>query len=347
MLGHIKPPICRLRPQAKEQYRHLYCSMCYSLRRQFGLPAGLLISHELTIGLLACADGFSVPLEYRACPAQLFCRQRAVIRHETVDKAARLNLLLVWLKLIDWETDSRKFYGGFVRKIAESRVRLFWSELSAAARDFIDGYLALIKSRRPDFSAVREHSGLLANCLFDELTPRQEGSTEKVLALVGEIIPVADALLDLKQDIGKNQYNPVIAASREQAIPLAEAYRDLHTDYRGLAGRINALLSVSENALFAEVLSKSLANLSARIDRQGYFAGPADNRDGSNDSQSRKKRRQTGDSGQCCDCGDCCNCCECISGSSRTANAACCDSCGCGDGCCGNGCDCCGCDCSC
>jgi hypothetical protein len=301
MLGHIKPPICRLRPQAKEQYRHLYCSMCYGLRRQFGLPAGLLISHELTIGLLACADGFTVPLEYRPCPARLFCRQRAIIRHETVDKAARLNLLLVWLKLVDWETDSRRFYGGFVRKIAEFRVRLFWPDLSAATRDFIGGYLSLIKSSRPDFSAVRENSGLLANCLFGELMHQQDGSTGKILTLVGEIIPVADALLDLRQDIGKNQYNPVIAASRQHAIPLAEAYRDLNTDYHSLAGKINALLSVSGNALFAEVLSKSLANLSARIDRQGYFAEQANNRDGNNDSRSRKKRRQSGDSGQCCD----------------------------------------------
>jgi hypothetical protein len=338
MLGHIKPSICRLQPQAKEQYRHLYCSMCYSLRRQFGLPAGLLISHELTIGLLACADGFTVPLEYRACPAQLFCRQRAIIRHETVDKAARLNLLLVWLKLVDWETDSRRFYGGFVRKIAESRVRLFWPDLSATVRDFIGGYLSLIKSSRPDFSAIRENSGLLANCLFSELMHRQEDSTGKILTLVGEIIPVADALLDLKQDIGKNQYNPVIAASRQHAIPLAEAYRDLNTDYRGLAGKIDELLSVSENALFAEVLSKSLARLSAKIERQGYFAGQARDQNGNNDSRSRKKRRQAGDTGQCGDCGDCCNCCECIGGGSDgTANAVCCD-----------GCDCCGgCDCSC
>ncbi|MGZ8219340.1 DUF5685 family protein [Methylomagnum sp.] len=85
------------------------CSLCHSLRRQFGLPASLLISHELTIGLLAHADGLAASLEYQPCPARLFCGTRPIIRHDPVDKAARMNLLLVWLKLVDWEADCRRF----------------------------------------------------------------------------------------------------------------------------------------------------------------------------------------------------------------------------------------------
>jgi hypothetical protein len=333
MLGHIKPPICRLQPHTRAQYRHLYCSMCYSLRRQFGLPAGFLISHELTISLLACAGGLTAPLEYRPCPAQLFCRRRAVIRHEIVDKAARLNLLLVWLKLVDWETDSRKFYGSFIRKIAESRVSLFWADLSAAAREFIVDYLPLIKTSRPDFSEIRKNSGLLANHLFGELGPKAPDSIGETVSLMGEIIPVADALLDLKEDIAKSQYNPVLLASQRQCISLEQAYHDLRLEYENLAGRIKGLLAVSGNAAFTEVLGKSLARLSARIDREGNSAGPSAHRDGKDRRRQKHERR---------DCCDCCDCCECGAAAfDGTAGSGCCgcDSCAC-EGCC---CDCGGC----
>jgi hypothetical protein len=328
MLGHIKPPLCRLQPRTQAQYRQLYCSLCYSLRRQFGLPAGFIVSHELTILLLAGADDFAVPLEYRACPARLFCRQRAVIRHEAVDRAARLNLLLVWLKLADWEADSRRFHGGFLRQAVESRVRRFWPDLSSATRDFMEDYLSLTRTLQPDFAVVRENSARLAACLFGELTHRPDRTLVKIVSLVGEIIPVADALLDLRRDIARRHYNPIVAASRQQAIPLVQAYQNLRLDYGNLVHQVGETLAVSEPGRLAEVISKSLLSLSARIDRQGDSGGQSDNRDSRNNK--KKKRDRTDHSQSCADGCDCCDCCRCCG----HCDTGCCNICKHGEDCC-------------
>jgi hypothetical protein len=338
MLGHIRPPTCRLRPTTRTEYRHLYCSMCHSLRRQFGLPASFLISHELTIGLLAHADSLAAPLEYQPCPARLYCEKRPILRHPIIDKAARMNLLLVWLKLVDWEADSRKFYSGLARRLVESRIQRFWLELSESARRFLDDYIRLIKSPNPASTEIQGGSGLLAANLLAEIVPDHDADTGAILALVGEIIPVADALLDCERDIQKGQYNPIIEASRQRAVPMAEAYGGLLQTYLDLAGQIRRRLATTDNEAFAEVLSGSLAGLSARIDQGAYWVLPPKKRDDGRRRNRRASQQRHRD--RCCDCCDCCDCCpDCFSCAKSEARTGSCHACECG-GC--DSCDCCG-----
>lgn len=319
MLGHLKPPLCRLPAEAGIQYRRVYCSLCYSLRRQFGLPASLLVSHELAISLLAGANTLDVPLEYRACPARLLCRSRLVLRHETIDRTARLNLLLVWLKLADWRADSRRVYGGLAMAVADRWARPILSELSRTTREFIGEYLRLIENPRPDFAETRTRSGLLARHVFTEMFGPSPVPLGQAVSLLGEIIPVADALLDLERDVAKGQYNPIAEAAARRALSLEQAWSELYRDYSGLAGRVRTLLPETGNRVFSAVVAGSLAQLSARIGRdEEATAGP---------SSRRRKKRADGtvqQSGWC----DCCECsCECCGGVAE--DAGCCDSCGC------------------
>lgn len=306
MLGHIQPPLCRLGSPARNRYRQLYCSMCYSLRQQFGLPASLLISHELTLGLVAATDGLAVSVESCACPARMFCSQRPMIRHATVDHAARLNLVLVWLKLVDWESDGRRTYMRWLRQALEGRIKPILAELSPTTREFVAEYIALIKTPTPEFSAIRTYSGELGRRLFAEFSPESSADIGRIVALVGETIPVADALLDLQRDISRQHYNPVIAAAEQANIPLEEAYQDLYREYHELLQKAMGLLATTENPTLAETLTQSFARLSTNIDQT---------RPGQPPRKSRRKQEHTDKEGgcsRCCNtCGDCGDCCEC------------------------------------
>jgi hypothetical protein len=348
MLGHIKPPLCRLQPPTRARYRHLYCSLCYSLRHQFGLPASLLVSHESVLGLLACGDGLAAPLESRACPARLFCGQRPVYRDALVDKAARLNLLLVWLKLADWEADSRRAPIGPLRRYAERRVRPILEELSRTTRDFLDQYLALLNIGRPQFSMVRAQSGALARTLFGELAPEPRAATYGVMALVGEIIPVADALLDLPKDIARKQYNPIAEAAEREAVPLSQAYAGMQAEYQALTGQVRSTLAASGDARLGEALMAGLARLSARIEATagGLLIAPPRRRrkeiPADAQPQSASCCGRAGDSLDCCDC--CCEC-GCEAGdashcSGLSCEGGCCDGLACDGCCCCDGCSC-------
>lgn len=348
MLGHLKPRFCRLTPQSKRHYQHLYCSICYSLRQQFGLSASFFINHELTLSLAAFPDYATMSTEECACPARLFCKQKPILRDPLIDKAAQFSLLLVWLKLVDWETDKPAFYKQHLRQSIEAKVQPILANLTPVTRQFIDSYLLLIRANSTDFSISAKMSGLLAKYVFQELSQdvtNTQAVISEITLLLGELITVADALLDLKQDIQQKQYNPIIDATAQNHTTLEQEYERLKADYDLLVQNIKTMMLEGNlktlNPVFSEILQQSLHNLGHKIQAANnamFF--------GSNNQQSRSRFRSFCD---CLDsCGDCLDCCQCCGDNSSCCGGAgesggsCCE---CGE--CGNCCDCGGCDCSC
>jgi hypothetical protein len=301
------------------------------------------------VSLSAPLEAQSLPL-YCSCPARLFLKQQAVVRHSAVDKAARFCLLLVWLKLIDWETDRPNLYVYFLRRNIERKIRPILAELSPPTRQLIDAYLLLIRAQGSDFNSTVKMSGLLAQATFEEIQVgcRVEDAAHSALSdiflLVGELIPIADALLDLAQDLKDNQYNPIVQKSQRNKTSLEEEYRGLAKNYHDLQGRILALVNAghpqSPAPVFRQIMQQSLANLSAKISRNSNALFAAQN---GPQPRQQNRRRQAGR--DCCDCCDCCECgldcfqggrpCCCASGETfgGGVEAGSCCECGCCDVC--------------
>ncbi len=336
MLGHLKPRFCQLTSASRQHYQHLYCSICYSLRQQFGLSASFFINHELTLSLAAFPDYATMNTENCACPAKLFCKQKPILRDPLIDKAAALCLLLVWLKLVDSETDSPAFYKKHLRQSIEHKVQPILAKLTPSTRQFIDSYLLLIRANSTDFSTTAKMSGLLAKQVFQELC-HESADNQKAIAeitlLLGELITVADALLDLKQDIKNQEYNPIISATEQNSTTLEVEYAFLKTAYEQLVQNIVELMRAANlskiNPLFNEILQQSLHNLTGNIYRanNALFTSNANNR---RDNSRTNKWCECADG--CCDCFGCCECgaeSRCCCGASE--GGSCCEGCG---GCC-------------
>jgi hypothetical protein len=307
------------------------------LRQQFGLSASFFINHELTLSLAAFPDYADRKTESCACPAKLFCGQKPILRDALIDKAAQLCLLLVWLKLVDSETDSPAFYKKRLRHSIEHKVQPILATLTPPTRQFIDTYLLLIRANSTDFSTTTKMSGLLAKHIFQELCQEPADSQKAITditLLLGELITIADALLDVKKDSQHKQYNPIISATEQNNTTLEHEYALLKTGYQQLVQTIVDLMHDANlstvNPLFNEILQQSLHNLTRNIQRanNALFAANANNQQ--NESRTKKWcERADG----CCDCFGCCDC------GGASEGGSCCDACSCGD--CG------GCDCSC
>ena len=325
MLGHLKPRACQLSSISKNHYQHLYCSLCFSLRQQFGLSSSILINHELTLSLAAISATQNLTLQQCACPAKLFCGEKTIVCDPVVDKAARLCVLLIWLKLVDSQIDNPALYKKGLQVLLNNSVQEILKELSIDTQQFITEYLVLIQENN-DFLTTAKMSGLLAKKVFAELS--DDYSISEITLLLGELITVADALLDLNSDLKQQQYNPIIVASEQNQMQLKQEYLLLLNNYLALAEQIKEkLLNDAINPLFKELLTQSLKNLTARIYRvnNALFA------DNTNNAQQRRRNRtnQTDSNSWCClDCCDCCQCCgEC--GSNAEGASGCCDCCAC------------------
>jgi hypothetical protein len=283
------------------------------LRQQFGLAASFLINHELTLSLAAFPDYATMNTENCACPAKLFYGQKPIFRDFLIDKAAQLCLLLVWLKLIDSETDSPAFYKKHFRQTIEYKIQPILATLTPPTCQFIDAYLLLIRANSTDFSTTTKMSGLLAKHIFQELCQESadtQNAITDITLLLGELITVADALLDLKKDIENQQYNPIIISTTENNSTLQQEYALLKTNYQQLVQTIVNLMRAANlsivNPLFNEILQQSLHNLTHNIQRADNALFTANTNNQQNNSRN-KKWCECADS--CGDCGACdCSC---------------------------------------
>lgn len=332
MLGHLKPRLCHLGAESKSHYQHLYCSICYSLRAQFGLPSSLLINHEMTLSLAAFAHLNSIETEERACPASLFTMKKSVLRDLSIDKAAQLCMILAWLKLVDRETDRPLFYVKQLRQMIEKRIEPILNRLSGAMRTLIDEYLRLIRSETVDFQETTKMSGVLAKQVFEELG--QDASQHLVAAgscisgMLGELITIADALLDLPEDIENREYNPIVCAAEKNRTTIAIEYTNLKKDFDRIVDSIrNTLIETNLadiNPVYTEILQQALLQLAQNIQRANGIATRR---------QDDNRRAKTNVCLESCDCCDPCDCCRCFNTgdccSCSSESGGCCDSCSC------------------
>jgi len=385
MLGHIKPPLCHLPLNIKNDYKNLYCSICYSLRQQFSVTHSVFVNNELTLVLLGLNNHFTGESAQARCPAHLFLTRKTILKHSIIDTAAQFSLILAWIKLIDWETDSPAFYKTKLKNSVDKKVQAFLPTLNNNIRQVIDNYIQLTKNASANFDKVSKMSGILARQVAQNIAQKADNSIKSldifldIIELIGQIIATADPLLDLEKDIQKQAFNPISAAALQNGTEIKEEYSLFKQFYDSIEYEINQQIQLlpknPANTAFAKTLFHSLLKLKRAINN-GAFSGIKNDK-------NQKDKRKSSESCQWCDCFNCCdcydclssfnicrvsscsNCCRCNSESCGFGNCCekgchcddfckscnCCDKCDCDhcdccDGC--NGCDCCsGCDCSC
>ncbi len=276
MIGHIKPKVCKLPSQAKDSYMKIYCSICHSLRHQYGILSALFVNSELAIVLLALRDYFVPGESWYRCPAKLHSTRKPVLIHEAVNHAAGLSLLLGWLKLLDWETDSPALHRKTIRKSLDKKAYRILANLRKETRSLIQEYQNLITGNCKGFSYVRRMSYLLSQTICIELGERTMISSHNLtplsefLGLIGELVSIADPLIDLHRDVKQGEYNPIWEAAAEDSLNLSREYERFRSEYHLIENRIIREMDNSElrnilNADFKTTLKLGLDNLSSRI----------------------------------------------------------------------------------
>ncbi|TAD87142.1 MAG: hypothetical protein EAY75_06430, partial [Bacteroidetes bacterium] len=218
--------------------------------------------------------------------------------------------------------------------------------LSAEAQQTIEAYTRLTRDNIQDFAEIRAQSAALAQMLVREIGQKTEANPESIALIeaifgkAGELIAVADHLIDLEKDQKYAQYNPIILAAETHKIPLAQAYLQLKMQYYALRHDILKLLPAM-NPAFVEALKQSMYGLDKQIDKHLPAC--------MHTAQAREMvgKMQTAQGSMAGmplmpEASDCCNeaCCgaclgACVQGCAQGCCDSMCNSC-CSDGCCAN-----------
>lgn len=257
MLGHLSPSPCQLDKETKQNYQNFYCSICASLRKQHNLAYSAFINNELTLVLLSLKSYYqddTLIAGKTPCPSSLFTFKNAISKHQAIDTAAQLSVLLGWIKVVDWAVDNPRFYKKTIRNILSKKVKKTIPKLNPKFQKIIEEYILLTQNDSTDYEKVRQYSGLLSYHTTLEIGQKTDILQDKLenigelFRLCGELISVADHLIDLDKDLKNNQYNPIIFEAQKQNIELFTAYQKLRLEHNRL--KINILDKL--NQLFKE-----------------------------------------------------------------------------------------------
>ncbi len=215
MFGYVTANFEKLTLEEKQHYQAYYCGLCRALGNRCGALSRMTLTYDMAFLVLFLTAIYkpNTAMEDGRCLAHPF-KPRRHWRNEITDYAADMNLLLAYYNLLDDWADERKVLSLGIAK-------LFQRQYNQIVARYPKQY-AVINDCLNELSGI-EKSGELnpdipAECfgnLMGEIFVRQEDEYAENLRsfgkALGKFIYIMDACLDLKADIKKERYNPLIA----------------------------------------------------------------------------------------------------------------------------------------
>lgn len=222
MFGYVRVYKPELKIREYEEYKGVYCTLCKSLRKEYGHLMSLALSYDATfyVLLLSMMQKEETPCFQKGrCPYNLSkkCQyqQNADVLYQ---KAAALTVILTYYKVKDDMADdtfSKKSKARFVYpyfhhkwKIAKER----YPEFEKIAKEAMQKQAEIEKIKTDSTDLAAEPSSKALSLLFSLGVPSgdQKLVLERLAYCVGRYVYLIDAYDDMKKDIKTKSYNPFI-----------------------------------------------------------------------------------------------------------------------------------------
>ncbi|MBR0138121.1 MAG: hypothetical protein IJM15_06910 [Erysipelotrichaceae bacterium] len=210
MFGYLVCNEYQLSEAQRQQYKKYYCGLCQQLKDDYGsrktLTYDLNFVHILLSSLYSCEENTG---ELK-CPLHPFKKQQ-YIRNEWTHYCAAMNDLLFYFKMLDDVNDDHSSRAKRIAGKMKPQIEIIASEYPRQYKTSVEvlrdiGEMERNNILNPDLPA--NAFGRLMGTLFME--NRDNETLFSFGYHLGRYIYLLDAVLDLKSDIRKQRYNPLI-----------------------------------------------------------------------------------------------------------------------------------------
>lgn len=218
MFGYI---ICNrkgLEQEELERYQGVYCGVCKALQKQFGQLERFSLSYDMTflaIFLSSLYEPEEARTEFR-CGAHPF-QKRLAIENKYTDYAANITVALAYFKCKDdWEDEKkhlRKKYGEILEKSYQG-VRQKYPRQCRKIEESIRELSEIEKSAVSLPDEAINCSGKMLSEIFVYEEDFWSGILRSFGYELGRFIYLMDAAVDYKEDIKKQNYNPLVKMNK-------------------------------------------------------------------------------------------------------------------------------------
>lgn len=225
MFGYVQANLSDLSQEEKIRYRATYCGLCHSLGERHGFTSRLSLTYDLTFLTLLLSSLYEPEerRDERSCIVHP-CKKYPYMINACTDYAADMTVALTYYKCLDdWNDDKSILKKGYASLLEKRyiQVKKSWPEQCKAIESSMDELSAIEKSNPEDPDAAASCFGRLMEALF---LYRKDHWEEHLRALgygLGQYIYLADAIVDLEDDVKRGSYNPLkgLSATAQEMRP--------------------------------------------------------------------------------------------------------------------------------
>ena len=221
MFGYIKVQESQLRVCEFEQYKAVYCALCRTLGKRYGLAAKMTLSYDFTflaLFLMGMNDD-DVTFSKGYCPIHPLQKRSFCCSNRTLDYTADVAVLLMYHKLCDNFKDEH-----FFEKLRALALRLLYRfdyqrackrrpAEARAAKEYMLAQERAEAMQTTSLDACAEPTAVFLSILASRgIEDEQDHYTAKRFGYcLGRYIYFADAADDLLRDWKNGSFNPYIA----------------------------------------------------------------------------------------------------------------------------------------
>ena len=212
MFGYLVAASKVLDEAELNRYKAVYCGLCRSLNRCFGLPARLTLNFDMTFLVLLLSSLYE-PEEERG---ESTCLRHPIEAHPYVmsalsDYAAHMNVAMAYLKCLDdWKDDKRITALAEAKTLrpAYAQVKEKYPRQCAAIEAALDRLGKLEDEGRNDPDAAAACFGAMMREVFVYKEDRWSEALRHTADALGRFLYLLDAAMDLEEDVSRGRYNP-------------------------------------------------------------------------------------------------------------------------------------------
>ncbi|MDR0878787.1 MAG: DUF5685 family protein [Treponema sp.] len=219
MFGYILANRKALSKEERKRYDEAYCGLCRVLGIKAGKTGRACLSYDMTFLSILLSSLYNFPEQQGtcSCPTRPLKKRRCVV-NEALDYAADMNIVLSYYQALDdWKDDKKKSAKNKSEALAKylPEIHKKWPRQYSA----IEEKLAVLGRME---NANELNPDLPSNCfgeLLGEIFAFREDEYYAPLkamgAALGRFVYLLDAVNDLKADIKKQLYNPLVAQTQQ------------------------------------------------------------------------------------------------------------------------------------
>lgn len=218
MFGYVLPRREELKVRELDAYQAVYCGLCHTMGREYGLLSRLFLNYDFTfLAMVLAPEGERTDTEHRRCIACPLRGKNVCTEKPWLSIAAGESVILTYWKLRDNASDGG-FFSRLTAGILSAVLRPAYRKAAARHERFdretrvcLDELHTLERENCPSIDRTADtFARILKAAAPTTENVQRDRAVEQLLYHVGRWIYLVDAWDDLHEDREQGSYNPLL-----------------------------------------------------------------------------------------------------------------------------------------